>query len=191
MNSDNLKCHSVLLRFFGGALKNWLSPLPLLAWALISGQAFAVNENLAVLLSPSVVRMSLAKLQKSLGPMECTSGAAEDKDCFIALPVGAANLPGSDYKGWAFLRVRGGHVGQVIINGPAWQLTKVLEVLALHYVVSNTGITPPPLTLGPCKKLSERQSEGVSVLVKVCRSPIGGSSDFVVNILADWYAFSG
>lgn len=173
------------------ALRRWLLALLCVFGVHVSGQAFAAAESVAALLSPRVAGMSLTELQKRLGAMECAIGPAGAKDCFIALPFGAANRGGGNEETRVFLRARGGHVGQVIINGPVEQLTRVLAALSLHYGAPKTRVSRVSAALAPCTELSQWQHEGQSVLVKVCRNPVGnGGGDFVVNILADWYALS-
>lgn len=155
---------------------------------LFCGQALALTQNVASLLSPRVAGMSLTELQKRLGAMECAIGPAGAKDCFIAMPFGAASRVGGNDEARVFLRARGGHVGQIIINGPIEQLTRVLAVLSRQYGASSASVSRASATPEPCTELSQWQREGQSVLVKVCRNPIGSGGDFVVNILADWYA---
>lgn len=176
-------------RFSGGVFRRWLLALHCVVGMFVCGEAFAATESVAALLSPRVAGMSLTELQKRLGAMECAIGPAGAKDCFIAMPFGAAGRVGGIDEARVFLRARGGQVGQIIINGPVEQLTKVLAVLSLHYGASSASISRASATPGPCTELSQWQREGQSVLVKVCRNPVGnGSGDFVVNILADWYA---
>lgn len=162
---------------------------PCLVGMLFCGQALALTQDVALLLSPRVAGMSLTELQKRLGAMECAIGPAGAKDCFIAMPFGAASRVGGNDEARVFLRARGGHVGQIIINGPVEQLTGVLAALSLHYGASSASVARASATPAPCTELSQWQREGQSVLVKVCRNPAGnGGGDFVVNILADWYA---
>lgn len=158
---------------------------------LFCGQVLALTQDVASLLSPRVAGMSLTELQKRLGAMECAIGSAGAKDCFIAMPFGAASRVGGNDEARVFLRVRGGHVGQIIINGPVEQLAGVLAVLSLHYGASSASVARALITSTPCTELSQYQRKGQSVLVKVCRNPArNGSGDFVVNILADWYVSS-
>lgn len=178
-------------RFSCEAFRRWLLALPCVVGALVCGQAFATTESVATLLSPRVAGMSLTELQKRLGAMECAIGPEGAKDCFIALPFGAASRGGGNDEARVFLRARGGQVGQVIINGPVGQLARVLAALSLNYGASSASISRVSATPAPCTELSQWQREGQSVLVKVCRNPVGnGCGDFLVNILADWYALS-
>lgn len=158
---------------------------------LFCAHAVASSKNVASLLLPRVAGMSLIALQQHLGAMECTAAPAETTDCFIVLPFDADSRTAGNNEAKVFLRARAGHVGQIIINGPVEQLKQVLSALSHHYRASSTGVSRTAAAATPCTQSSQWQREGQSALVKVCRNPLGKEGgEFVVNILADWYAQS-
>lgn len=161
------------------------------AGMLFCADALATTQTVASLLLPRVAGMSLADLQQRHGAMECQAEPAETMDCFMVLPFDADSRTAGNNEAKVFLRARAGHVGQIIINGPLEQLTPVLSILSQHYRASNPGVLRASAAATPCTQSSQWQREGQSALVKVCRNPQGkGGAEFVLNILADWYALS-
>lgn len=150
----------------------------------------AAVENVASLLSPRLEGISLADVRKRLGSMECAIGRNGAQDCFVTMPFGATGQ-GSHEEARVFLRAKGGRIGQIIINGPVGQLTRMMDLLARHYGMPSPAASRVSVVSAPCAELSQWQREGRSVLVRVCPNPlVSGGGDFVVNVLADWYVLA-
>lgn len=181
-----------VVRLARGPFRFWLFVSLCLAGTLMAAQASVASTNIATFLSPQIAGMSLVEFYKRTGAMECAIGSDGAQDCFIALPFGAAGRAGPNEGAWVFVRARGGRVGQVIINGPISQLTRVLDVLARHYGPPIHAASRASALVSPCSELSQWQRGGHSVVVRACRNPLSesGGGEFVVHLLADWYVFS-
>lgn len=175
-------------------LSTLLVKVSLLSISLLA-QNCALADNISDYLSPHITASNVIDIRQWSRPAECVFTPDGGQDCLLSLAMaeGRGKQPLSQQvEASVYLRLRGGRVGQVIINGPSSHLVQVLDLLHRYYGPPIAAPAGEWQANSPCSTLSEWQQPEMSILLKACRKPGSHNGDgFTINLLADWYALAG